>query len=185
MSGPCRSSPLALSAFTCRHSLRSENRRLPLVFSLWLLLLIACSHAATPQRRPSPRISYGITVSFDTPAAIVAFADTSHDSTRHTVEQVLSIGGIVVGSRGDSLVIVPNLIVQSSESSSEKPRLITTQERGLPPLVIVKVTTGVHLSDFGWRTRTRASDQVDRLIHLGLVVFLTVALGGILFGPHR
>ena len=151
-----------------------------------VLLVLACTHAtAVQERHSSPQALHGTTLSFDTPAAIVAIDDPSRDSTRHTLRDVLSVGGLVIGSRGDSLVIEPNLIVRRSESDLEKPRLITTRQAGLPQLVIVEVTSGVHVSDFGWRTKTSTSDQVERLIHLGLALFIVIALGGILFGPHR
>lgn len=151
-----------------------------------ILLVGGCGHATAPrQPQPSAPARYGITVSFDVPTAIVALDDRSRGSTWHRIEDVLSVGGKVIESKGDSLVIAPNLIVRKSEVVSEKPQLITSRERGLPALVIVEVTADAHLSDFGWRTQTTASDSAERLIHLGLTLFFVIGLGGILFGAHR
>ena len=151
-----------------------------------ILLVSGCSHAIAPRPPQPPRQPpYGITLSFDVPAKIVALDDRSRPSTWHRIEDVLSVGGTVIESKGDTLLIAPNLIVRKAKVDMEKPRLITSRERGLPDLVIVEVTAEVHPSDFGWRTKTSASDGAQRMIHLGLTLFFIVALGGVLFGAHR
>jgi hypothetical protein len=126
----------------------------------------------------------GATFSFDSPSEILAVDHfTSADTTWRTLTDVLSVGGMVLAASGDTLIVEPNLIVLTAKSSSEKQRLITKRERGLPCRVIIVLGPNVRVSDFGWRTRT--SDTTQQIIHFALFIVPAVAFAGMIFGRNK